>query len=472
MYKGRFIEDNTVLKRLAPVARKYEAYLVGGYLRDVFLKRESPDFDFVVFGKQSDFINSVASGLGVSFFRFGNNKTVWRSYGAPFTIDISEPKDGDIKSDLLRRDLTINAMAYDFRTGSIIDPVDARTDLKNGIIRIIDKNAIVDDPLRMLRAFRIASELKFKISAETLELISRHKRLIKKVSSERIGEEFLKLMNQESYRYIVLMNKTGMLDQLFGKFRYANECTQNRFHLYDVKDHSLLTVRKIDEMLKNRAIFLSDNDELMSFITKNRVILKLAALFHDIGKPFVKTDYQGFIHFYRHEAKGARIFENEIAPRLSLAKNQTIEIKKIILYHLAPTDYFRLFREQNLQKKHKIRFFVKFDKLGLLILFLSIADTLAKGQIPRALFVDMLQMFLEFADFYYADYLPKISIPPFITGDDIIERFNLKPSPYFRVILDKIRKKQLSGFLKDKNDAIKYASEIITKDTDIQKENG
>ncbi|HDH10265.1 MAG TPA: CCA tRNA nucleotidyltransferase [Deltaproteobacteria bacterium] len=399
--------------------------------------------------------------LGVSFFRFGNDRSVWRSYGADFTIDVSLPKAGDIESDLLKRDLSINAMAYDFATQSIIDPLNGKSDLKNRIIRIISENAIKDDPLRMLRAFRIAAELKFKISDRSLLLIEKNKKLIRHISSERIGYEFLKLIATESYEYLVEMNRVGLIDQMFVNFRYANECTQNRFHLYDVKDHSLLTVRKIDEMICDIDNIVKHNTELKELIKKNMLILKVAALFHDIGKPFVKTNYGGSIHFYRHESKGAKIFNEKIAPRLSLAKKESLDIKKLILYHLAVADYFRLFREKRMLKKHKVRFFSKYDELGVLILFLSIADTLAKGQISQSLFVDMHKMFIELSDFYFNYYLPKKQIAPLINGYDIIREFQLKPSPVFKTILKKIREEQIKGAIKNRSEAIEYAAEIV-----------
>jgi len=425
------------------------------------LGRDGPDYDFVVFGEESEFIKSVAMSLGVSFFRFGNDRSVWRSYGADFTVDVSLPKAGDIESDLLKRDLSINAMAYDFTTQSIIDPLNGKSDLQNRIIRIISENAIKDDPLRMLRAFRIAAELKFKISDRSLVLIEKNKKLIRRISSERIGYEFLRLITTESYEYLVEMNRVGLIDQMFRNFRYANECTQNRFHLYDVKDHSLLTVRKIDEMIRDIDNIIKHNAELKELIEKNRIILKVAALFHDIGKPFVKTNYRGSIHFYRHELKGAKIFNGEIAPKLSLAKKESIDIKKLILYHLTTADYFRLFREKKMLKKHKIRFFSKYDELGILILFLSIADTLAKGQISQSLFADMHKMFIELSDFYFNYYLPKKQIAPLINGYDIIREFQLKPSPVFKTILRKIREEQIKGNVKNRSEAIKYAAEII-----------
>ncbi len=445
---------------MASAACRYKAYLVGGYVRDLILGRDCPDYDFVVFGKESEFIKSVAKNLGVSFFRFGNDRSVWRSYGADFTIDVSLPKAGDIESDLLKRDLSINAMAYDFKTQSIIDPLNGKSDLKDRIIRIISENAIKDDPLRMLRAFRIAAELKFKISDRSLVLIEKNKKLIRRISSERIGYEFLKLITTESYKYLVEMNRVGLIDQMFGNFRYANGCTQNKFHLYDVKDHSLLTVRKIDEMMYDIDNIIKHNAELKELIKKNKMILKLAALFHDIGKPFVKTNYQGFIHFYRHESKGAKIFNDEIAPRLSLTKKKSLDIKKLILYHLAVADYFRLFREKKMLKKHKVRFFSKYDELGILILFLSIADTLAKGQISQSLFIDMHKMFIELSDFYCNYYLPKKQIAPLINGYDIIREFQLKPSPDFKIILKKIREEQIKGAIKNRSEAIKYAAEV------------
>lgn len=460
--KGTVIfKNDLIIKKIRPIAVSCKAFLVGGYIRDVLIGKDGSDLDFIVFENIAGFVKMLSKMLSISFFRLGQDKQVWRSCSRHFTIDVSYPKATEIKLDLFKRDISINAIAYDFNSESFVDPVDGILDIENKIVRIISEDVIKDDPLRMLRAFRIAAELKFEIAEKSMEIISRNKRLINKSASERIGYEFSRLLETKSYYYLVKMNETGLIDRLFPKFKFSNGCTQNRFHLYDVKDHSLLTVRKIEEMFDDADSITMNCEDSKKLILENRLVLKLAALFHDIGKPFVKTSSSGFIHFYRHEQRSAVQFK-EIACLLSLTKNRTKTAADLILNHLAVADYFNLYEKSLLLKKHKIRFFNKYGENGILILFLSTADTLAKGQISERLYINMLKMFLEFQRFYFDYYLPKLAIPPLITGYDLINELKLQPSELFRTILNDVRDEQLKGSLKNKISAMQYAAEIVS----------
>ncbi len=454
-------KNHPIIKKIRPLASRCNAFLVGGYIRDALVGRRSSDLDFVVFKDIPIFVRMLSETLSISFFTLGQDKQVLRSCNSHLTIDVSSPRAESIKLDLSKRDISINAIAYDFNSEFFIDPVDGIADIENGIIRIISETAVKEDPLRMLRAFRIAAELKFEIHQKSMQIVDRNKQLIAKSASERIGYEFSRLLEFDCYPYLVQMNKIGLIDQLFPGFIFSNGCIQNRFHLYDVKEHSLRTVKEIEKMFDDVDSITMKCADSKKLILKNKLTLKLAAFFHDIGKPSVKTSSNDCIHFYRHEQRSAAQFK-KIASALSLTKNKTKIAADLILNHLAAVDYLNLYKKSLLLKKYKIRFFNRFGENGILILFLSIADTLAKGNISESLYTNLLNLFLEFQRFYFDYYLPKIETPPLITGYDLINELKLSPSRRFKTILNNVREEQMKGNLDNKISAMKYAAEIVS----------
>ncbi len=300
----------------------YEAYVVGGCVRDSLLKREIHDYDIctnalpevilslfdhcIPTGLQHGTVTVVSKSLvEITTFRM---ESEYQDHRHPNKVQYVK----SIEEDLSRRDFTINAMAYHPSTG-IIDPYHGQEDLKNGIIRCVGDcdTRFHEDALRMLRAYRFCAKLKFKLEEETKQSIFRNAQDIQYVSIERVVHELKEIMENDPQ---IIADMTFLLKPIIPELDEALHCKQHSiYHYTDVLHHTL------DAMS-----YLKPYDETLSF----------ALLFHDLGKMQVKTtDEKGFDHFYKHPK-----YSKEIAHRLCLKLKLTKEQRKWIPFYVEHHD--------------------------------------------------------------------------------------------------------------------------------------
>jgi tRNA nucleotidyltransferase/poly(A) polymerase len=336
-----FIKHLELFKKIGELADKQnkEIYLIGGFVRDIILHRPSKDIDFVVIGKGIDFAKSLAQVLGnakVSFFE--NYGTAQISFddliiefvGArkeSYQRDSRNPivEDGTLKDDQDRRDLTINAMGIGLNRanfGQLIDPFDGLGDIERQTIRtpLDPDKTFSDDPLRMMRAIRFATQLGFKIDEETFEGIVKNKERISIISQERITEELNKIIMSPvpsiGFEYLY---HTGLLELVFPEMQALHGIeTINGF---SHKDNFFHTLQVLDNLCH-----LSDD-----------LWLRWAAILHDIAKPATKRFEPGIgWTFHGHEDKGSRMVK-PIFKKLKLPLNEKMKfVEKMVLLHLRP----------------------------------------------------------------------------------------------------------------------------------------
>ena len=290
-------------------SRGFQCFLVGGAVRDLILKRPVEDYDIATDATPHDvrkmFRRVIPTGI-----KHGTVTVLYREHKIEVTTfridgqysDRRRPDDvkfsSDIREDLKRRDFTINGIAYDLLGGRLLDPHGGREDLKAGRIKAIGEPAkrFDEDSLRVLRGCRFAAQLGFRIEDKTMEAIKSHSGNISVVSSERIRDEFLKITQSENLIYgFQLLDESGILRQIIPELS-ACKGTPPGAGL-DVFEHSLL------------AAAASERDDIS---------LRLAALFHDLGKPLTFTaGDNGEIHFHNHERESARLTE-QIMTRLRM----------------------------------------------------------------------------------------------------------------------------------------------------------
>lgn len=320
-------------------ALNLEIYLIGGFVRDIFLQRESKDIDIVVIGKGIDFAKKVAQILPnskFSFFEnFGTAQVIYEDLILEFVGARKESyqsnsrkpyvEAGTIQDDQERRDLTINALSIGLNShnyGKVIDPFNGLEDLDHQIIRTpMDADTTFsDDPLRMLRAIRFATQLGFKIEEKTFEGIERNKERIKIISQERITDELNKIILSPvpsiGFEYLF---DTGLLALIFPEMvkLYGVETINNNSH----KDNFYHTLQVLDNLCR----------------LSNDLWLRWAAILHDIAKPATKRFEPGIgWTFHGHEDKGSRMVK-PIFTRLKLPLNEKMKfVEKLVLLHLRP----------------------------------------------------------------------------------------------------------------------------------------
>ena len=336
------IENNVHIRAVATTADELglETYIVGGYVRDLIMGRDNKDIDFVCLGSGIDLAKKVAYKMGkdtpVHIFKtFGtamiNAEDVELEFvGArkeSYDFNSRKPtvESGTLQDDQLRRDFTINALAISLnkdRFGELVDPFDGVGDIKRKIIKTPQDALLTfsDDPLRMIRAIRFATQLNFDIEATTFQAITTNKDRLSIVSMERISQELNKIIAAQTPSYgFKLLYISGVLKDIFPEFVALQgvQSIDNKSH----KDNFYHTLQVLDNVAK-----VSDD-----------LWLRWAAILHDIAKPLTKrfVDKIGWT-FHGHEDKGARMVPG-IFRKLRLPLNEKMEmVAKLVRLHLRP----------------------------------------------------------------------------------------------------------------------------------------
>jgi tRNA nucleotidyltransferase (CCA-adding enzyme) len=313
-------------------AAGHEAYLVGGAVRDLLLGRETKDWDIAtrarpeqvmkVFGRKFTVPTGLQHGTVTVVTDTGRNVEVTTYRGEGAYSDGRRPDEvfflEDIDEDLARRDFTINALAYDPTEEALRDPWGGIEDLANRLIRAVgDPLArFGEDGLRTMRAVRFASQLGFAVDPGTLSAIPQRLDVFRKVSAERVRDELLKLLSADhALAGLRLMLETGLLGEVMPELLEAKGCAQNRWHAFDVLEHTFRTVAE----------------------TPSRdPVVRLAALLHDVAKPRTaapREDSPGEFTFFRHETVGAEVADT-ICRRLKLATAERERVCLLVAQHM------------------------------------------------------------------------------------------------------------------------------------------
>lgn len=469
--------DPRVIAVLQSVAaRAPQSYLVGGTLRDWLMgKRVGSDLDLAVEGDGFAIAAGIAALHECTFVPLdeshGTARIVLKAE-EPIIVDISSLKGPDILADLELRDFTINAIALSVenflegRLDQVLNPCGGIRDIRSKIIRICSDDSYRDDPLRILRTFRFMAALGFKIEPHTLELIPAQLHGLSGVAPERIRDEFVAtLAADSSSEGLRALDATGVLEELFPELQPMRGCGQNEFHHLDVWSHSLETVRQMESFVRDAASLFGDARPLIeNYLREEPVrgrpriaLLKLAALFHDSGKPqnrFVEAG--GRVRFFGHEKSSREIFEHA-AQRLRLAKKEITLVGDLVEGHMRPM----IFTGEPVSRRAILRLHRRFERdiIGLFLLFLADlaatrgpartpeSEEIAGSQVLRA-----LDICLEAA---------KTKEKPFVNGQDMMQLFGMEPGPNMGSVLRRLRELQDLGDVTSKAEAIEAAREML-----------
>ena len=421
--------DKDIFHTISEVADQLgvDCYVVGGYVRDIFLQRPSNDIDVVVVGSGIEVASALKQRLGkkahLSVFRnFGTAQVKFKNTEVEFVgarkesynHDSRKPivEDGTLKDDQNRREFTINAMAICLnanRFGELVDPFYGIEDLEDGIIRTpLDPDiTFSDDPLRMLRCIRFATQLRFLIDDETFDALERNAERIKIISGERIKDELNKIMMTPTpSRGFVDLHRCGLLRLILPELTAMDivETTNGRSH----KNNFYHTLEVLDNICKH-----TDN-----------LWLRWAALLHDVGKPRSKRwDPVIGWTFHNHNIIGAKMVP-QIFRRLSLPLDMKMKyVQKLVDLHMRP-----IVIADDVVTDSAVRRLMNDagDDIDDLICLCE-ADITSKNEIRKKMFLENFRMVREkLADLKEKDY--KRLLQPVIDGNEIMEMFHLKPS--------------------------------------------
>lgn len=466
--------------------KKKKLYLVGGFLRDILLKRsrDNPDLDFCLKKNAISFGRGLAKAIGSNFVvldkEHGACRLIKKMDNRAYTLDFTDFRGENLKEDLRHRDFTLNTTAlsleefftlyrkrragftFDDLNKLLIDPYEGRKDLNLKLIRVADKSAFVEDPLRILRCFAFSCLLGFKIDKETLRLAKLYKKKLSVVSWERIREELFKILTAPgSFNCVLKMDGEKILGAVFPEIEKMRGLWQGPYHHLDVWKHSLETLKQLEAIYED----FKDNQEIRVYLEeviagehRRSALVKLGALFHDIGKPGALRRKKGKIIFHGHERIGSGIAES-IARRLKLSNIETNTLKTMILWHLRPG---YLADNEVLTTRAIFRFFRDTDTEALSVLLLSLADQRAtRGRLTtpdsRARHERLVSKLIK----EYFKRKKEKKIPRLINGDDLMKEFKLEPSPLIGKILSETEELQAIGKIKTKKEALQAAAKFL-----------
>lgn len=431
-------------------------YLVGGTVRDALLGQFHEDLDFATDAVPDEIVQIVKPWadnlwlIGVKFGTIGLTKghlkieiTTLRS--EVYVDKTRHPRvtfGTDIYFDLSRRDFTVNAMALELPQGKLIDPFNGRPDLVKRILRtpVSPEQSFLDDPLRMMRAIRFVSTMGMHLSPKVEEAITTYKGELARVSMERIKDEFSKmLVGREPAKALRLLLNTSLSDEFVPELSNLKITQDPEYHHKDVLEHTLTVVER----------------------TEPDLALRLAALFHDIGKPETRDIIEGKVTFYNHDAVGAHIAKRRLRA-MRYPKAVVEEVTTLIYLHMRVYTYRMGWTDKAVRRYIKDAGELR-DKLNALIR----ADCTTKNPRKKRQSLQVLDELEErIIELEEAEETAKIRPP--IDGHEVMEYLGIKPGPLVGEILHMLLEAKLEGEIQTKEEAYdlvdKWAREKGLKD--------
>jgi putative nucleotidyltransferase with HDIG domain len=474
---GRSPLEADVVRRTFAIAQAegVKAYLVGGAVRDAIdlgigrkpaqsLKGEAGaiDFDFAVLSDSTNnnqdnpaisLALAVADALSGHFVLLDQSNDIARVVLLPvpdsesgkasgpqtyldFAGCIDGSSDGSLERDILRRDFTVNAMVFDPDfPDQVIDPTGGLNDLKANIIRAVSEDVLIDDPLRVLRAYRFAAYLGAQIEPITRGYLKQHAKLLGQVARERISYEFFTLMNcQKVARLVVEMGEIGLLEEIYPELKDCRRVTANSFHHLALFDHSVETIPQLENRFETLPDWVqqSANLPLVPGVTR-LAATKIAALLHDIGKPATwEITPEGRHTFIGHDKLGAEMIR-PLADREKWSKTMTRFVERLVLWHLRPGHLFHTGAPTPKALNHFYRTVGEEVPELMMLAFADFGATCGAGLAAER---DRLEHCLVELMNGYPTYIEATKkLPKLMDGADVMRILGVKPGPIIGEIL-------------------------------------
>lgn len=455
------IENDKILKLIRQQAKDSEIYLVGGTIRDFYLDKENFDKDIIINKTNPEnFAKDLAAKLDATFISLDEENKIYRlvlkdkiNY-----IDVAGLMGDSIEEDLKRRDFTINSIAVNLQTFEIIDINDGLKDLKLKKIKHISEQNFVDDPLRLLRAFRFKAMLGFSFDEELIEIVKKHVSKINYCAIERINYEVLKLFSGVYTEQSLLeMDEVGLLKELFPISEELKKIPPNLHHHLNLFLHSIETVKQIQKLYDNSSNEVKAHLQKVDFGANSRLAhLKFSGFLHDIGKPQTWTIEEGTEkhRFIKHDDVGSKMGIT-LLKKNKFSKKQINYIAKMIKYHIYPSN---VVSAPELNDKIYMRFIRKMQDEVIDIIILAMADRLsARGiEITKEIIQKNITNLQNLLDYYLNIKDSLKPLPKLLSGDEIMNILNIQPSKELGDIIKALKEAQISGDITSKKEAINF----------------
>jgi tRNA nucleotidyltransferase/poly(A) polymerase len=487
---------SSLINRVQAVLSDMDVYLVGGMVRDALLGRQSHDFDFALPHNAIDSARRVAAAFHADFYVLDEGFDTARvilstEAGEREILDFAAFRGADLEADLRGRDFTINALAFDLRTETILDPLNGATDIRSKIIRACSQTSLQDDPIRILRAIRQAALLEFKIDPETRKAMKQAANLLPSISPERQRDELFKILDgQNPNKAMRALEIIGVFPYMLPELSPMKGMEQSEPHLQDVWEHTLSVIKYLEGILtvltpvykaeetndlftglltqrlgRYREKFTSHFNQPLNADRTVRSLLFFAVLYHDVSKPATRSvDETGRIRFIGHEVKGAGV-AHERARSLNLSNNEIERLEPIITNHMRFHFFTKKLQDENKEPSRRAiyRFYRDTGEAGIDLVLLGLADV--RGIHEHTLTQETWKAALDVARILLENYWEKpeeiVSPPRLLDGNEVMAKFNLKQSPLIGRILEAIREAQATGEISTKEEALAFSGEWL-----------
>ncbi len=452
-------------------------YIVGGFLRNYMLGRQSYDIDLIgkgnIFPKVKDFCKKIRATIVTLDEERRIYRVIKKIKNKEITFDFSSFEGNSLYEDLKNRDFTINTFALLLKDvfspfkNKIIDPFNGKKDLDKKQIKIVSQLSLMKDPLRILRAYRLEGILNFKIEENTNRILKREIPNIKNVSNERIRDEFFKILSTEkSYKYLYIFQKNLLLETLFPQIKVMYDKRPYYYHKGGLWEHSIETVKSLENIFSNLNVYFPRvykkianylEEDISQHITR-KTLLKWSGFLHDIGKPQTAKIINGKMRFFGHQNVGVKIAK-EICKQLKLSNKAIKFITSTIYQHMRPGT---LSEVGFVTKRALYRYFRDLKEEGVTTLILSLADRLSyKNVRKKELKIENHKTIIRKMVYYYLLKKSSLELKPLLNGYEIMENFNIPSSPLVGRLLDVLKEAQSTGAVKTKKQAICFLKKKI-----------
>jgi tRNA nucleotidyltransferase/poly(A) polymerase len=470
-------------------------YLIGGAVRDLLLGKATHDLDFTLAGDVFHISRKIADKIGAAFYPLDEERNTARlvlhkADGSRVTYDFAAFRGLDLEKDLRSRDFTINAMAIDIRqpTG-LLDPLLGAADLRAHTLRACSPTAISDDPVRILRAVRLAAAYHLHILPETLSQMRQAAPQLAYISTERVRDELFRILaGPRPATSLRALDMLGVFSVTLPELTQLKGLEQSPPHILDAWRHTLDVAQKL-EVITNALSPQFNPDEAADYFI-GLAVLKLgkfrqqigkhlemmlnpdrsvksllffAALFHDIGKPETRQrDEKGIIHFLGHEKTGEQI-AGDRAQALHLSNSEVERTRLIIRGHLRPR---QLSNTTHLPTRKAIyHFFRDTGAAGVDICLLSLADLLGTygAGLPGDLWIQQLEVVRLLLEAWFEKPEESISPPALLNGHDLMSELHLEAGPVVGQLISAIREGQATGQIHTRQEALDLSKGLLSR---------
>lgn len=441
-------------------------WIVGGAVRDAALGREVADLDLAASGDPGAVAKAIAAELGEHAFELSAEFGTWRvaARERSWQIDVTALRGTGIEADLAERDFTIGAVAVPLGGGEPLDPFAGLDDLAGKLLRAVGEGSFAADPLRLLRAARLAAELGLEIDPGTLELA----RACASRAADPAGERQLAELRQliggpDPLRGLRLLDELGVTGVVLPELETLRGVEQGPNHHLDVYDHTIAVLEHTLEVEADLERFAGERagevaallDEPLADEMTRRTALRLGALFHDIAKPATKAEFNGFVGFKGHDEVGAEVI-GEICRRLRASRRLTQHLQGLARHHLR---LGFLIPEMPLPPRRVHAYLRATDPVTVDVTLLTVADRLSARGVGPIAGPEMVAAHLQLAREMIAaglDWRREGPPPPLLRGDEIAAELGIEPGPELGNAIAELEAAQFAGEVTDREGALQH----------------